>query len=88
MFFQRGGDDAEPVFGRLGSVELIAKPTARSVFVLLRRASQVIESSHKKEFHSPPPLFSDYGEWIACKQSCFCEYLGSQKAIRKEEGER
>ena len=36
MFFQSGGDDAEPVFGRLGSVEPIAKPTEGSVFVFLK----------------------------------------------------
>ena len=90
MFFLSGGDDAEPLFGRLVSVEPIAKPTVRSFFVLLRRASQVTESSHKKEFHSPPTLFSDYGEWewIACKQSWFRECLRSQKTIHKEEGER
>jgi len=33
VFFQSGGADAEPVFGRLGSVEPIAKPTERSVSV-------------------------------------------------------
>jgi len=35
LCFQSGGDDAEPVFGRLGSVEPIAKPTNRSVFCFL-----------------------------------------------------
>ena len=90
MFFQSGGDDAEPLFGRLVSVELIAKPTARPVFILLWRASRVTESFYKKEFNSPPALFSDYGEWewIACKQSWFRERLRSQKTIHKEEGER
>ena len=67
MFFS-GGDEAEPVFGRLGSAELTAKPTARSVFALLRIfiervISRVIESPYIKELNSPLPLFIDYGEW-------------------------
>jgi hypothetical protein len=32
MFFEGGGDEADPAFGRLGSAESVAKPTARTIF--------------------------------------------------------